>query len=231
MSNLLINEPPLQVLPTLAKEIGLNEAIVLQQIHYWLGNRKTGKTHDGRRWVRNTVDQWQEDNFPFWSTDTIRRTIKKLEDAGYISSDNLNRSAYDRTLWYTINYNTISAMSVNPFTQNAQMDSSNEHKPIPETTEEITRETNDVIEFYYNNIGGLTPMIADSIRDAMDEHGDNVVLDAMKEAVNNNVRRWNYVNAILVNWQQNGRIKPGGAKPQKQQKATVATDSAGGFYV
>ena len=34
--SLLISEPPLQVLPSLAVKIGLNEAIVLQQIHYWL---------------------------------------------------------------------------------------------------------------------------------------------------------------------------------------------------
>ena len=36
MSRLLINEPPLIVLPSLAKEIGLNEAIIVQQIQYWL---------------------------------------------------------------------------------------------------------------------------------------------------------------------------------------------------
>ena len=36
MSNLLIEEPPLQVLPSLALAVGLNEAIILQQMHYWL---------------------------------------------------------------------------------------------------------------------------------------------------------------------------------------------------
>ena len=36
MSRLLINENPLQVLPTLAVKIGLNEAMILQQMHYWL---------------------------------------------------------------------------------------------------------------------------------------------------------------------------------------------------
>ena len=35
-SKLLIDEPPLQVLPSLALKIGLNEAIILQQVHYWL---------------------------------------------------------------------------------------------------------------------------------------------------------------------------------------------------
>lgn len=37
MSNLLLNERPLVVLPSLAKELGsLDEAVILQQIHYWL---------------------------------------------------------------------------------------------------------------------------------------------------------------------------------------------------
>lgn len=36
MSKLLIDDYPIQVLPKLAKEIGLNEAIFLQQVHYWL---------------------------------------------------------------------------------------------------------------------------------------------------------------------------------------------------
>ena len=36
MNNLLIDDYPILVLPKLATEIGLNEAIVLQQIHYWL---------------------------------------------------------------------------------------------------------------------------------------------------------------------------------------------------
>lgn len=142
MSNLLIYEPPLQVLPTLAKEIGLNEAIVLQQIHYWLSNKKVGKWHNGRKWVRNSVDQWQEDNFPFWSTATIRRIISKLESEGYILSDNLNKMAYDRTLWYAIDYDAISAICVNPFSQNDQMEVSNVIKPIPETTTETTKKEN-----------------------------------------------------------------------------------------
>ena len=140
MSNLLINEPPLQVLPTLAVEIGLNEAIVLQQIHYWLSNKKVGKWHEGQKWVRNTIQQWQQDNFPFWSEDTVRRILTKLEAKGYASSANLNQSAYDRTLWYTINYEALPnhEMYSLPLPQNAEMDSSRMPTPIPETTTETT---------------------------------------------------------------------------------------------
>lgn len=40
MSKLLISESPLLVLPSLAETIGLNEAIVLQQIHFWTSKEK-----------------------------------------------------------------------------------------------------------------------------------------------------------------------------------------------
>lgn len=135
MSHLLISEPPLQVIPTLARLIGLNEAIVLQQLHYWLQNKKIGKWHDGRKWVRNSLAQWQEDNFPFWSTDTIARVLNKLQSAGYIDTANLNSAPYDRTLWYAINYDTISAKCNLPFPQVAEMETSNVQTPIPETTQ------------------------------------------------------------------------------------------------
>lgn len=44
MSKLLINEPPLQVLPSFAQNIGLHEVIILQQVHYWVDmNQKADK--------------------------------------------------------------------------------------------------------------------------------------------------------------------------------------------
>ncbi|MCP6757123.1 replication protein RepO, partial [Klebsiella pneumoniae] len=59
MHALLINEPPLQVLPSLAKAIGLNEALILQQIHYWLNPKHNQNLFKGRYWVYNTYEQWQ----------------------------------------------------------------------------------------------------------------------------------------------------------------------------
>lgn len=58
LSSLLIDEHPLVVLPSLAKEIGLNEAIMMQQIHFWINKRKHFK--DGKYWVYNTYDGWAD---------------------------------------------------------------------------------------------------------------------------------------------------------------------------
>lgn len=103
MSKLLINEQPLQVLPSLAQKIGLNEAIVLQQIHELLSDGEYKR--DGYSWVRRTYEQWQENHFPFWSVDTVKRTILSLEQKHLvISTTELNELKMDKTKWYSIPY-------------------------------------------------------------------------------------------------------------------------------
>jgi hypothetical protein len=101
---LLIHESPLQVLPSLAVSIGLNEAIVLQQVHYWLGMSKN--VHDGRLWVYNTYEQWAE-QFPFWSPEFIRKIVKSLRDKKLIEARQLSPNAWDKTNSYTINYEVL----------------------------------------------------------------------------------------------------------------------------
>src|SRR5690606_17855003 len=80
--NLLIKESPLQVIPSFAIQVGLNEAILLQQLHF----RSLISTHvrDGYKWVYKTYEEWKNEEFPFWSVDTIKRAIRRLEDKGYI---------------------------------------------------------------------------------------------------------------------------------------------------
>lgn len=101
MSKLLINEVPLMCLPSLAVKIGLNEALFIQQLHYWVDRSKN--IIDGRQWVYNTMADWSK-QFPFWSQKTLSRTISNLEKQKLVISGNYNQKGYDRTKWYTIDY-------------------------------------------------------------------------------------------------------------------------------
>ena len=102
---LLIDESPLQFQRGLAVGIGVNEAIFLQQLHYWLMRSKNERS--GMWWVYNTLDAWQRE-FPFWSIPTIRRIIAKLEDMGIVlSTAEHNASWANRTKWYTIDYDRL----------------------------------------------------------------------------------------------------------------------------
>ena len=109
MSNLLINEPPLQVLPSLANKIGLNEAIVLQQVHYWLAHAKT--KYDGKMWIYKTFERWREQDFKFWSKRTIERIFKKLTDMGLLLVEKLADNKQNRVNFYTINYEELNRIS------------------------------------------------------------------------------------------------------------------------
>ena len=101
MSKLLINEVLLMCLPSLAVKIGLNEALFIQQLHYWVDRSKN--IIDGRQWVYNTMADWSK-QFPFWSQKTLSRTISNLEKQKLVISGNYNQKGYDRTKWYTIDY-------------------------------------------------------------------------------------------------------------------------------
>ncbi len=107
---LLINEPPLQVLPSLALKVGLNEAIILQQVHYWLNPKFNKNYFEGRYWVWNTYDQWRQ-QFPFWGEKTIRRSIAHLEELGvlltFITRD------FKKLKYYSIDYDVLKLVQGN----------------------------------------------------------------------------------------------------------------------
>lgn len=110
--SILFNKQPQILNVELAELIGLNESIVFQQIHYWLEiNRKAEKNlRDGRFWTFNTFENWQKGNFSYWSEKTVKRIFKKLEDRNLIITGNYNKKGYDRTKWYTINYEKLESL-------------------------------------------------------------------------------------------------------------------------
>jgi len=107
---LLIHEPPILLLPTLATIVGLNESIVLQQLQYWLSDyaKRNMREHyfEGRYWIYNSYPQWQS-QFPFWSVNTIERTIQKMEKAEILLIGNFHRDKFKKAKWYSINYEKL----------------------------------------------------------------------------------------------------------------------------
>ena len=91
---------PIVVKPDVAAAIGLNEAILLQQLAYWL--ERSANVRDGQRWVWKTYEEWQEE-LPFWSLSTLKRIVKSLRAKGLVeTTGEYNKMPTDQTLWYTI---------------------------------------------------------------------------------------------------------------------------------
>lgn len=220
-NSLLLNEPPILIQPSLAKVVGLNEAIVLQQLHYWL--QKSTNERDGRRWVYNTTKDWAE-QFPFWSEDTIKRIMRGLRDQGIVVTATYNQMAIDRTLWYSVDYEKLDAIvrnrpsirasctnglgqvaptnnhrlpETNTSSSSDGAESHKEEKPEPKfklTDEELAA----IFRCWHDNMPGmLTPILTDEIKDWGGEYGAAAVIKAITAAVIAGVRKPSYVNGIL----------------------------------
>ena len=70
---------------------------------------------------------------------------------------------------------------------------------------ELVPQAANIYILYEENIGPLTPMIADTLQEAEQSYPYVWIEEAVRIAVENNVRRWTYVEAILKRWQEGGR--------------------------
>lgn len=112
-------KPVFVLYPVLAKDYGGEGAVIMAQFHYWSHtNKLRGENYyDGKYWVNKTAEELCEEFF-FCSISTIRRIIKRLKDDGLLISGNYNRSKFDRSLWYTPNYEKLGEIFHNPYIGN-----------------------------------------------------------------------------------------------------------------
>lgn len=109
-SSLLIDEQPLQVIPSLAEALGVNAAILLQQINYWVKHAERSgdqrKFRQGRWWTYNTYGDWQQ-QMPWLTESGIRKLVKQLKDRGLVLVEKFGKRVQDHTLWYAIEYEAV----------------------------------------------------------------------------------------------------------------------------
>jgi DnaD/phage-associated family protein len=69
---------------------------------------------------------------------------------------------------------------------------------------EILPERPNIYRLYEENIGPLTPMIADALKDAERDYPARWLEDAIKIAVESNARSWRFIQAVLERRKQEG---------------------------
>lgn len=89
-----------------AVEYGLEEAILIWNLRFWIIKNKANKKHlhpadDGivRTWTYNTNEAFQK-LFPYWKKGAIERNIARMLSKKIIVKGNFNSTKYDRTVWY-----------------------------------------------------------------------------------------------------------------------------------
>ena len=174
-----------------AKVVGVDSAVMLQNIQYWIAKNKANNKHfyNDNYWTYNSVKAF-ECLFPFWSSKQINRILKKLTDEGYLVSGNYNKQSYDRTKWYAI---TQKGYSILP---NGQMDLTKKvngfdqkDKPIPNINTDNKPNnnytSNDVEEVWniYPKKMGKAKAIS-KIPKLLETYGKEQIIEAIKRYCN-----------------------------------------------
>jgi hypothetical protein len=143
-------EQPHSFFPSDAAKYGVDEAIMLFNLIYWItcnqaNERNTHttavRTYTDRKpdkmkklvrrtWTYNSCRAWSE-LYEYWTEKQMARILKSLERQGVIYTANLNKASYDRTLWYALvdEVGLIGRIHL-PERENG---SSQKEKPIPDT--------------------------------------------------------------------------------------------------
>lgn len=144
--------------------------------------------------VQKTNDGWNVINF------------KKRQAA----SSNAERKKRERERRNSEQYAGVTDLSRNVTQINRVRLTESESETESETEQKQTIINNSpefgaLCNVYEKNIGPLTQMIAEDLKDTLEEFSLQLCMDAVSEALKNNVRKWSYVRGILKNWKRDGR--------------------------
>ena len=126
----------------------------------------------------------------FFNTPRSRKAVDEMQGAAMVPARLLNPGR-ERTGIEEQNDGAISASVPTP---------SREYE-----TALVLVERPNIFVLYEQNIGLLSPLIADELRDAADRYPADWIESAFREAVQHNKRKWSYIRAILRRWEAEGR--------------------------
>lgn len=152
-----------------AKKYGVIEAILLQNIGFWIIKNMANKKHEheGSYWTYNSYPAFHG-LFPYLSEKQVRSALVGLESHKVLKSGNFNSAPYDRTKWYAIVDETVLRSFTEHLTK-TEDPSALQGAPIPvintdrkqiqiqesSELEEIITYWNTVYETKYRSITGL----------------------------------------------------------------------------
>ena len=85
----------------------------------------------------------------------------------------------------------------------------------------LEKERPNIFLLYEQNIGMVTPMLAEKLRQAERDYPENWIRDAFSLSIERNIRNWAYISRILQDWAEHGKDQP------SQTGRTLSTDSIG----
>jgi DNA replication protein len=87
-----------------------------------------------------------------------------------------------------------------------------------------------IFELYEDNIGLLSPILADELRDAEATYPADWIKDAFRIAAENNVRKWRYIRAILEHWAAEGKDDGTSGRDNKKKRRWLTDEEFEQFF-
>jgi DNA replication protein len=132
--------------------------------------------------------------------EALRKALELATKRGTVLHIVLDRDGAPEDIYFL---NTTSDRQLMTKIQNGEF-----HLPglkVEEQTYIEAEEQPGIFTLYEQNIGMLTPMIAEELREAEKLYPEAWIKDAIKEAVNHGKRKWSYISAILERWSSEGK--------------------------
>ena len=146
------------------------------------------------------------------ASQSIEQGMAKAVRRGTIAVASVEESGA-RQLLFTLN------TEVNRTTLEKIAEGATQVSPLPVSEPWVEPEdTPNIFALYEQNVGMLSPMIADELREAEELYPVEWISEAIREAVGLNKRSWRYISRILERWEHEGR---GHGKPGRYSKKAV----------
>ena len=174
-----------------AKDYGIEEAIILDNIYFWIAQNVANEKHkhDGRYWTYNSAKAFSE-LFPYMNGTKIYRVLTNLENLGLIIKGNFNKEKYDRTNWFS-------------FTDAGLCKLTSENYDVTDFSDTFQ---NDEMEFAKMQNGICKNAKSISISNIKETITDNKITDNKKEEGINIPSKKNDYQAIIDCWNEyNGK--------------------------
>lgn len=192
-------------------------ALLLSQIVYW-----SDRTQDPDGWIAHSYQEWTDELG--MSEYQVRRATKVLADFGVETK--LRRSMFHEgaaTLHYRLLTDRFAEQIERVFrtgseeTQERGSEVPSERRSA-ETSERLNTEPisepisntttgsrSEIVQVYEQEIGQLSPFVADELKDAMTEYPHDWIVEAIRLAALQNKRFWKYALGILKRWKADGK--------------------------
>lgn len=121
----------------------------------------------------------------------------------------------DGKAWYF--FNTPESVRVLDRLANGELKLAVDVRVVPEEPQPLPN----IYKLYEQQIGALSPIIVDELKEAEAEYPPEVIQDAFRSAAENNKRSWRYVNKILLDWTRSNKHEKTSRTSTRERRPSI----------